>query len=71
MADATERGNMRYTVEFEVESDLGDSIIGMLYKALAAIFRSVDKLRIMPVRTYIGYIQENQPIIWSEVRHNQ
>jgi hypothetical protein len=62
---------MRYTVEFEVESDLGGSISGMLKKALATVFSSVNKLRIMPVRTYIGYIQENQPIIWSEVQRNQ
>jgi hypothetical protein len=71
MADATERGDMRYTVEFEIQSDNGDIVSETLYKALAIAFGSVDKLRITPVRTYIGHIQENQPFIWSEIRRNQ
>ena len=62
---------MRYTVEFEIHSDLGNFIGEILYKALASAFSSIDKLRIMPVRTYIGYIQQDQPIIWREVRGNQ
>jgi hypothetical protein len=62
---------MRYTVEFEMHSELGDSIIEVLPKALQSAFGSIDKLRIVPVRTYIGYIQQDQPIIWREVPHNQ
>jgi len=62
---------MRYTVEFEIHSDLGNSIGEMLYKALASAFGSINKLRIMPVRTYIAYVQQDQPIIWREVPGNQ
>jgi hypothetical protein len=66
-----EGGDMRYTVEFEMHSDLGDSISAVLHKALQSAFGSIDKLRIVPVRTYIGCIQQDQPIIWREVRRNQ
>jgi hypothetical protein len=59
---------MRYTVEFELDSDLGNSIGESLHKALQSAFGSIDKLRIVPVRTYIGYIQQDQPVIWREVR---
>jgi len=62
---------MRYTVEFEMHSDHGDSISEVLHKALQPAFGSIDKLRIVPVRTYIGYIQQGQPFIWTEVHPNR
>ena len=62
---------MRYTVEFELHSDLGDSIGEVLHKALQSAFDSIDKLRIVPVRTYIGYIQQDQPFFWREVHRKQ
>jgi hypothetical protein len=62
---------MRYTVEFEIHSDLGDSVGEVLHKAIQSVVGSIDKLRIVPVRTYVGYIQQDQPIIWREVsRHH-
>ena len=66
-----ERGNMRYTVEFELHSDLGNSIGEVVHKALQSAFGSVDRLRVTPVRTYIGYIQQDQRVMWREVRGNQ
>ena len=62
---------MRYTVEFEIDSDLGGSISEALHKALRSAFGSIDKLRIVPVRTYIGYIQHDQPFIWREIPRNE
>jgi hypothetical protein len=62
---------MIYTIELEMHSDLGDSISDAPNKALQPTFGKIDKLRIVPVRTYIGYIQRDQPIIWTEVLHDQ
>jgi len=62
---------MRYTVEFEMHSDLGDSISEVLRQAIQSAFGNIDKLRIVPVRTYIiGSVQQDQSIIWREVLHN-
>jgi hypothetical protein len=57
---------MKYVVEFEMGSDRGDSVSEVVYAALVSAFGKIDKLRIAPVKTYIGYIQENQAILWSE-----
>jgi len=59
---------MRYTVEFEMHSDLGNSISEVIHKALQHAFGNIDKLRVVPVRTYVGDMQQGQPIIWREVR---
>ena len=62
---------MRYTVEFEMRSDLDDTVSESVRKALVSTFGTVDKFSIVPCREYIGYIQKNQHIIWHEVGPNR
>ena len=59
---------MRYTVEFELHSDLGTSIGDAVHKALQSAFGSIDELRIMPIRAYIGDIQQDQRNVRRELR---
>ena len=61
---------MKYSVEFEMESDGGDAVSETVQKALMSAFGSIDKLRIVPVPSYTWYIQVNNPIISNEVRPN-
>ena len=58
---------MRYTVEFEMQSDFHATISESVRKALVSTFGSVEKFSIVPCREYIGYVQKNQNIIWHEV----
>ena len=62
---------MKYNVEFEMHSDLSDSISEVVSKALQSAFGSIDKLRVVPVTTYVGRVQQDQTIIWNEVRHGE
>lgn len=71
MSGRRKEETLRYTVDFEMHSDLGHSVSEVLHKALQSAFGSIDKLRVVQVRTYIGYIQQDKPIIWREVSHNQ
>ncbi len=47
-SEGTEIGNMRYTVEFEMRSDLQDRVSESVRKALVSTFGSVDKFRPPP-----------------------
>jgi hypothetical protein len=58
---------MRYSVEFEMQSDLRESVSEAVHKSLVAAFGSIEKLKIVPQRVYVGYLQENQQIFWREV----
>lgn len=58
---------MRYAVEFEMQSDLPESVSEAIHKALVSAFGSIEKFKIVPERSYVGYIQQNQPIFWKEV----
>jgi hypothetical protein len=62
-------GRMKYTVEFEVQSELGNAS-ETVYKALVSAFGSIYKIRVMPVREYVWYVQENQ-FLWHEVPNSQ
>jgi hypothetical protein len=59
---------MRYAVEFEMQSDLGAAVSETVYKTLVSALGRIDKFRIVLSGTYIGYVQGNRPIMWSEVR---
>jgi len=61
---------MRYSVEFEVQSDHGETVSETIHKALVSAFGSIDEFKVVPSREYVGYIQENQPIRWHEVPHD-
>lgn len=60
---------MRYFVEFEVQSDLGAAALsGSVYKAIVSAFGRIDRFRIAQSGgTYVGYLQRNGTLIWSEV----
>jgi hypothetical protein len=63
-----EGGSMKYIVEFEMQSDLGDAVRETVQKVLMSSLGSVEKLKIAPVPTYTWYIQVNNPIIPSSLR---
>jgi hypothetical protein len=58
---------MKYTVEFEMQSDLGATVGKMVENSLESVLGSIDRLRIVPVRTYVSYVQGNQQTMWTEV----
>ncbi len=62
---------MRYTVQFEMRSDLHETGSESVRKALVSTFGSADKFSIVPCGEYVGYIQKNQHIIWHEVGPNR
>jgi hypothetical protein len=63
---------MRYTVAFEIQSDLGEAVSETVYKALVSIFGRIEEFKIAHIgNTYIGYIQGNRPITWNEVRRDR
>jgi hypothetical protein len=59
---------MKYTVEFEIQTDLGDTVNAWVCNALKSTFGGIDGFKITPVRTYIGYFDGSQPIVWRELR---
>jgi len=63
---------MRYAVEFEMQSDLGDTAVSeAVYRAIVSAFGNINNFKVVPGSAYIGYFRGNQPIIWSEVRPNR
>jgi hypothetical protein len=58
---------MRYFVEFEMQSDPSETVSETIHKAFVSAFGSVQKLKVVPVREYVAYVQENQPILWHEI----
>ena len=62
---------MKYTVEFELDSDSPDNFHETVYKSLISTFGRIDNLRIVPQRIYFGYIRRDQPLHWHEVVSNR
>jgi hypothetical protein len=59
---------MRYTVDFEVGSDLTYNVAETVYKALVSALGRINRFRIVQSScTYVGYVQGNRPVIWTEV----
>jgi hypothetical protein len=58
---------MKYTVEFEMESDEDEAIRERVQHVLVHAFGSIDKLAIVPCKTYIANIKGSEPVIWTEV----
>jgi hypothetical protein len=42
---------MKYTVEFEIQTDLGDTVKAWVCNALKSTFGGIDGFKITPVRT--------------------
>jgi hypothetical protein len=61
---------MKYTVEFELQSDVGATIGKTVESALKAVSGSIHNLRIVPMRTYYCYIQGDEQTMWAELRPN-
>jgi hypothetical protein len=63
---------MRYSVEFEMQSDLGDTAVSeAVYGTIVSAFGSINNFKVVQGSAYVGYFKGNQPIIWSEVRPNR
>jgi hypothetical protein len=58
---------MKYAIEFEMQSDLGGTVGKTVQEALQSAFGRIDRLRIVPVRTYVCYVQGNQQSMWTEI----
>lgn len=67
-ASEPEREGIKYTVEFEIQTDLGDSVNAWVYNTLISTFGSIDRFKVTPVKTYIGYFDGSEPIVWRELR---
>jgi len=53
---------MRYSVEFEMRSDLHHTVSESVRKILVSTFGSIDKFTIVPCREYIGYIRRTNTL---------
>ncbi len=58
---------MKYSVEFEMQSDLDGSVGQRVYHSLLSAFGSIDKFKIIPIRTYVADLQGNKAFVWKEV----
>jgi hypothetical protein len=59
---------MRYTVDFEVGSDVPYNFAGTVYKALVGALGRINDFRIAQSGcTYVGYIEGNRPVMWTQV----
>lgn len=64
-----ERENkVKYSVEFEMQSDVDGSVGQRVYNSLASAIGSIDRLKILPIRTYVADLQGNKAFVWKEVR---
>jgi hypothetical protein len=59
---------MKYTVEFEIHTDLADTVNAWVYNTLKSTFGTIDGFKVTPVNTYICYFDGSQPIVWRELR---
>ncbi len=58
---------MKYSIEFEIQSD-GDGSVGQrVYHSLVSAFGSINRLKILPIRTYVAELQGNEAFVWKEV----
>jgi len=58
---------MKYTVEFEMQSDVDGTIGRQVYNSLMSAFGNIDKLKLTPIRTYVANLQGNKAFVWEEV----
>jgi len=61
---------MKYTVEFEIQSDVDGNVSQRVYHSLVSAFGSIDRLKILPIRTYVADLQGNKAFVWKEVSQN-
>lgn len=58
---------MKYTIEFEMQSDAGGTVSERVHNSLVSAFGSIDRLKIVPIRTYVADLQGNKAFVWREV----
>ncbi len=58
---------MKYTIEFEIQSDVTGSVGQHVYNSLVSAFGSIERFKILPIKTYVGVIQGNEAFVWKEV----
>ena len=61
---------MKYTIEFEIQSDVNGSVGQRVYNSLVSAFGSIDRLKIQPVRTYVAILRGNEAFVWKDVSQN-
>jgi hypothetical protein len=61
---------MKYSVEFEMQSDLDGSVGQRVYSSLVSAFGSIGRLKILSIRTYVADLQADKTFIWKEVSQN-
>jgi len=59
---------MKYTVEFEIQTDHSDTVNAWVYNTLMSTFGRIDGFKVTPVKTYIGHFDGSKPIVWRELR---
>jgi hypothetical protein len=58
---------MKYSVEFEMQSDVDSTVGQRVHNSLVSAFGSIDRLKIIPIRTYVAEPQGNKAFVWKEV----
>jgi hypothetical protein len=58
---------MKYSIEFEMQSDAAGTIGERVQSSLVSAFGSIDRLKILPIRTYVADLQGNKAFVWREV----
>lgn len=61
---------MKYSVEFEIQSDVDGSVGQRVYNSLVLAFGSIDRVTIIPIKTYVAVLQGNEAFVWKEVSQN-
>jgi hypothetical protein len=61
---------MKYSVEFEMQSDVDGAVGQRVHSSLVSAFGSIDRLKILPIRTYVADLQGNKAFVWKEVSQN-
>ena len=58
---------MKYTIEFEFQSDVGGGVSERVYSSLVSAFGTIDRLKILPNRGYVAELHGNKAFVWREV----
>jgi len=58
---------MKYMIEFELQSDVGGTISERIHNSLVSAFGSIDRLKILPIRTYVAELHGHMAFVWREV----
>lgn len=62
---------MKYTVEFELQSEGDGDVSGRVYNSLVSAFDNIDKFRIAPIRTYVANVRGDKGFLWEEVSEHR